>query len=181
MRKADFHKLSNFQKTVTLLKSFVFDDSSYTNKISFPKTNLADTAAGYTWQEYGSDIANLKKDSLKIQKFSQNLITGNIHLDKQKLLFFSIPFDPGWTAKIDNKEVKPLMVNIGFIGLLVDKGDHRVELSFTPRYYKLGAIISVVSLLLFLAIIVIRYLAAGKKFVWKKNDAPGENQPEMVK
>jgi uncharacterized membrane protein YfhO len=178
--KADFSKLSNNQKTITLLKSFVFDDSSFATKINLPRSNVADTAVGYTWTEYGNDIVNLKKDSFKIEKFSQNFITGNIHLDKLKLLFFSIPFDAGWKVRVDNKEVKPLMVNIGFTGLLLDKGEHRIELSFVPRYYKMGAVVSVISLILFLALVIIKFIITRKRFPSKKNDAGGEDQREMA-
>jgi uncharacterized membrane protein YfhO len=90
---------------------------------------------------------------------------GKIKPDHQKLLFFSIPFDKGWVAKVDNKKVKPLLVNIGFTGILVDPGEHEIELSFVSRFFNLGAVISCLSIIVFLVILVIKYLL-DKKASW---------------
>jgi uncharacterized membrane protein YfhO len=161
--KKDFRKISADKKQVVLYKAFVLDDSIYTNVSGFSNFQLPDTAAGFSWPEYEADINALKKDSLRISMFSQNLVRGKINVDKKKLLFFSIPFDKGWVARIDGKKIDPMMVNIGFIGLPLDKGDHEIELSFTPRYFRLGAIISLGALIFFVLLIIV------KIFVLKKN------------
>jgi len=166
--KKDFTSLSNHQKVLTLVKAFVLDDSVFKLNLNLPRYQLADTSVNYSWEEYANDITALKKDTLSIEKFSQNNIRGRINPASQTLLFFSIPFDKGWVAKIDNKEVKPLLANIGFTGLVVEKGQHQIELTFTPRLFSLGAIISVISLILFLLLIFTKYMAE-KKSSKKKN------------
>ena len=166
----DFKQLSKNQKAFTLYKAFVLDDSLYPNLKNFQKFRPADTSLNYSWGELANDASLLKKDSLKIDLFSQNLIKGKIHSEQPELLFFSIPYDKGWKATIDNKEVKPMIVNIGFTGILLDKGEHQVELSFTPRFYYLGAVISGIAVLLFLALLFIKYLPDKKKYLQKKNN-----------
>jgi uncharacterized membrane protein YfhO len=42
------------------------------------------------------------------------------------------------------------MVNIGFMGLILDKGEHTVELRYSAPLMKEGAIASAVSICLFL-------------------------------
>ena len=161
--KKDFRKLSPYQKPIVLLKAFVYDDSSYGNINELSKFQLADTSVNFTWQEYANDMANLKKDTLSMEEFGQNLIKGKIKLDRQKLLFFSIPFDKGWTIKIDNMTVKPLIVNIGFTGFMVGPGEHKIELSFIPRFYRLGAIVSCLSLIVFFIMLLIKYIVDRKR------------------
>lgn len=46
------------------------------------------------------------------------------------MLLFSIPFDKGWTAKVDGAAVPLERVDIGFMGLVLEKGEHRVELEY---------------------------------------------------
>ena len=159
----DFKKLSKDQKKFTLYKAFVLDDSLYTNFTSFSKFQLTDTSQNYSWDELARDINLLKKDSFQIELFSQNLIKGRINTGEQKLLFFSIPFDKGWKARIDNKEIKSFMANIGFMGIIIDKGEHEIELSFTPRFYYTGAMISIVAIILFTMIVL------GKLILERKN------------
>jgi uncharacterized membrane protein YfhO len=160
--KRDFRKLSNNQKPIVLFKAFVYDDSSYGDIKGFSRFQPGDTSVNFTWQEYANDISNLKKDTLNMEEFNQNLIKGKINVNQQKLLFFSIPFDKGWMIKIDNKKVKPIIANIGFTGIMVGPGEHKIELSFIPRFYSLGAIISCLSLIVFLAILLIKYFIDRK-------------------
>ena len=166
--KKDFATLSNNQKVLTLVKAFIFDDSIYKNSLNLPRYQVADTSINYNWEEYANDITALKKDTLSIEKFTQNNIRGRINPASQTLLFFSIPFDKGWVAKIDNKEVKPLIANIGFTGLVIEKGQHEIELTFTPPLFSLGATISVISLILFFLLIFMKYVME-KKSLKEKN------------
>jgi len=159
----DFQKLSNLQKYIVLHKAFVIDENNGINLSALSEFQLKDTVQNYSWDEYGKDIAILKKDTLKIIEHSQNIIKGKITLDKKKMLFFSIPFDKGWSASIDGSTIKPLLINIGFTGLLVDKGEHNIELSYTPLYFRLGAVISLIAIIIYLSLILCKYIKDLKK------------------
>lgn len=87
--------------------------------------------------------ANLKKEVLNLVKMEEDRITGNIHIANDKLLFLSIPFDPGWSAYVNGVESKIHKVNYGFSGLYLNQGDNFVELTYTPPYMKAGAVISI--------------------------------------
>jgi len=56
-----------------------------------------------------------------------------------------------------------MMVNIGFTGVLLDKGDHQVELTFIPRFYNIGKLGSLAGLILFLLIVSRKYLFTRKR------------------
>ena len=62
-------------------------------------------------------------------------------------MFFSIPYDKGWSATVDGKRADLLLINTGFIGLILEKGPHTVDLRFTPPYRMEGAVVSLISLL----------------------------------
>lgn len=82
-----------------------------------------------------------------------------------KILFFSIPFDKGWHVKVDGKAIIPMMVNIGFIGVPIAKGVHRIELSFTPLFFYTGAVISGIAIILFIGLVTFRHQRNRKKAV----------------
>jgi uncharacterized membrane protein YfhO len=168
LSKKDFQKLSQVQKMISLYKAVVVDDSLYRNFTGIAKFPLQDTSVNYSWQENENDISFLKADTLAITTFNQNSITGRIKLEKQKLLFFSIPFDEGWQIKINDKVVNPMMVNIGFTGVLINAGDHYVSLSFVPRFYKMSAIISVIAILLFIGLVIFKYMTDINKLTIRK-------------
>jgi uncharacterized membrane protein YfhO len=153
----DFKLLSSDQKRITLFKAMILNDSVYSGFANFPRFLPKDTSINFTWDEFANDISQLKKDTLHIEEFSQNRIKGKINTGQQKFLFFTIPFDEGWTAKIDGKVVKPMIVNVGFTGILIDKGQHQVVLSFTPRYYYQAAWVSIISIVLFIGLLIFIY------------------------
>lgn len=161
--KNDYNLLSGNQKKLILNKAFVLDDSIYKMLPGLSRSQLSDTSINYTWAEFGNDINLLKQDTLQMELFSQNHIKGKVYSRQQEMLFFSIPFDEGWRIKIDNKEVKSMMVNIGFTGVLLDKGDHQVELTFIPRFYNIGKLGSLAGLILFLLIVSRKYLFTRKR------------------
>jgi uncharacterized membrane protein YfhO len=149
----DFHPLSRHLKTVVLQQAFVADSSEGSGLDRFQRFRSPDSAAPYPWESYVADLAKLKEDTLTIGLFSQNHIRGTITVAKDKLLFFSIPYDKGWLAKVDGVSAKPWLVNIGFLGIPLDKGSHTVELSYTPPYFYAGLLVTIAGLLLYIVVI----------------------------
>ena len=99
----------------------------------------------------GKDIdrgKELSRDKFKIKSFKNSEIKGEINCKENSVLFFSIPYDEVWEIKLNNKVVDYYKVNIGFIGLPLSKGMNKIELSYLPPFLKIGAIISLTTLLL---------------------------------
>jgi uncharacterized membrane protein YfhO len=84
----------------------------------------------------------------------QNRIRGRVTLDKKQLLFFSIPFDVGWSAVVDGKQASLELVDFGLTGILLDKGEHSVELRFRPRFLTLGMIVSSAAMVTFVGLLL---------------------------
>ncbi|PIU19230.1 MAG: hypothetical protein COT18_08665 [Elusimicrobia bacterium CG08_land_8_20_14_0_20_59_10] len=156
MSPAEFAKLSPAAKAAALYKAFVADEDVYVEATAFPEMKAAEMPAGFLRAEYARDVERLGRETLDITQHGQNLIRGGINLASRKLLFFSIPFDPGWSAKVDGRGVKPAMVNIGFTGLFLEKGRHEVELRYEPPYLKLSAAMSLAAMLLYCGLLFLR-------------------------
>lgn len=90
-------------------------------------------------------IQQIKAESIDVTGWTATSIRGNINVTKPDRLFFSIPFDPGWSAEIDGDSV-PVNKLGGFIGVNVEQGQHVVELQYKPKGLNLGLIISLFSL-----------------------------------
>ena len=94
-----------------------------------------------------NDVQNvfesIKNDDVHIQEFSNSKLKGKVKVEKDGLLFFSIPYNKGWTLKIDGKEAQTVLVNMGFTGATISKGNHTVELEYHQPLLKMGIIISI--------------------------------------
>lgn len=105
---------------------------------------------------YEQAAEDKKEDRMNITSFSQNRITGEIESTDSKILFLSIPFDKGWSAKVDGIKTDILLADRGLMGIAVDKGKHSIELSYVPPYLYAGSIISICAVLIYL-IILLKY------------------------
>lgn len=68
---------------------------------------------------------------------------------EDQMLFFSIPYDKGWTVKIDGKKVKTKALGKAFLTVKVPEGKHKVSLTYVSSGFKEGAILSVVGFVIF--------------------------------
>lgn len=85
-----------------------------------------------------------------------------ITLEKPELVFFSVPYNKGWTAKVNGKSVDVERVSYGFMAVKADEGENVITFSYrTPGLYE-GAVISIVSAVL-LAIFVLICRKGDKK------------------
>lgn len=82
-------------------------------------------------------------------------VRGQINADESGILYLSIPYSPGWSAIVDGKQAEVLRVNQAFIGIPIDSGEHKVELTFTTPMLKVGIVVSLTTLIL---LIIMRFL-----------------------
>lgn len=171
---SDFSMISAFKKEITMMDACVIEDSTSTESlVGIERFNLNDTAHTYTFNDYFSDMEKFRQDTLKITYFSENEIRGDIKLESPGILFFSIPNDRGWHARINDEEIKPMICNIGFIGFYLDPGEHEVELTFIPPLFIPSLIASILGLVLYAGLIVLTVLKRKKRTLLSNDNTPG--------
>ena len=159
----DFKKMSPTQKDFCLLRACVIGDEDKSTFSAMKSFSLNDTNAVFSYDNYSAYVNELKKEEFKITKFSENNIVGNVTTKESKILFFSIPFDEGWAATINGKDVELYRLNCGLTGLQTQNGTNKVELTFTPRYKNKGAMVSLISLVVFIGLLLVSYLKNKSK------------------
>lgn len=66
--------------------------------------------------------------------------TAHVESPEKQIMFTTIPYDKGWTVKIDNKKVSTKDFYDGFLTFTVPEGVHDIELSFLPPGFMIGMI-----------------------------------------
>lgn len=155
MPKSEFMRLPNAKKDIVLLKAAVLDVSQEAaEKDRYQHLDASDLAQGYSINDYVTDVKERARQSLNIDHFSQNEVSGTITLDKDRLLFFSIPYDKGWHAEVDGAPADLLHVNIGFMGVALTPGKHSVTLHYQQPYFWLELSASLLSLAIYVGLLI---------------------------
>lgn len=92
--------------------------------------------------------------------FDRDYISADINLTDERYIFTSIPYDKGWKVYVNGEKVPYEKVNLGFIGLRLGSGNYHMEFRYEIPYLKVGAIISLGSLM----ILILLSLRNSKKF-----------------
>ncbi|HEV8268821.1 MAG TPA: YfhO family protein, partial [Thermoanaerobaculia bacterium] len=63
-------------------------------------------------------------------------------------------FDSGWTGRVDGAVAPLLRIDLALTGVVVPAGEHRVTLAYRPLSFRVGAIVSLASLLVLAGLVV---------------------------
>lgn len=99
-------------------------------------------------------IVNNDITKAEIQSIFSNKITSTINVDTDGYLVTSIPYDRGFIIKIDNKIVEKEIVNTAFLGTKIQKGNHKIEIIYESPLLKVGKIISILGITVFIIIAI---------------------------
>ncbi|MGN0632502.1 MAG: YfhO family protein [Oscillospiraceae bacterium] len=98
-------------------------------------------------------------------KESSDGFDAKIKLDEEKLVFFSVPYEDGWTATVNGKPVEIENVSYGFMAIRCPEGDNVIRFDYETAGLKTGKIITASGLT-----VLALYLAAS--FVYSKKKKP---------
>lgn len=78
-------------------------------------------------------------------QYNSNYMEFEFNIDQSRLMYFSIPNNPGWSIYDNGERIKALDVQGGFMGLPLSAGDHIIVFKFIPPGLKTGALMVVFS------------------------------------
>ena len=147
------------KKTFTTDNVFSFFNLGYTKEkktfnihVSFPGNSQVSfespTFYRLDTQTLTEAIQKIKEQPVTVST-SKNKVFATYDVQQDTSIFFTIPYDKGWSAYQDGKKIEIKQAQTGFMKVDVPKGKGTITLSFIPHGFITGAICSFTSLLLF--------------------------------
>ena len=85
-------------------------------------------------------------------EFHKDGFTARTDLEAENLVFFSVPYDPGFTAFVDGARVPVEEVDGGLMAVLVGAGSHRIDVRYYPKGLNICIGISSITALLLIVL-----------------------------
>lgn len=150
IKESVYDALNNTQKDFVSLSACVVPDEDVSKIKGMTEYRLQDTTAPsmFTMDLYAQRIADLGRDSMTGTTVTDTRITGNVNLPEDKMLYLSVPYDGGWTLKVDGKEQPKQIVFAGMTGVMLSRGQHSIEMVYGLRYFNKGLLMSVLGIVL---------------------------------
>lgn len=83
-----------------------------------------------------------------------DVIEGDIKVSKDGYFTLSVPFDKGFKAFVDGKEVNVEKTNVAFIGFPIEKGDHHIKIEYKAPGKSIGVLLSLVGGILMFGLVI---------------------------
>ena len=90
-----------------------------------------------------SMLAQMNDNPLRVDSISDGVVNGSISVDQDSLIFLSIPYEEGWSAKVNDQPAQ-IVDDGGFMALQVRKGSNSIQLRYTTPGKTVGLIVSCV-------------------------------------
>ncbi len=103
----------------------------------------------------GVNLPQSEGGTAAITSYSPNEVTIGAAATTDSLLFLSDTYYPGWKVYVDGQATLIYKVNYAFRGVVIPKGNHEVIFRYEPSSFSMGIKISLVSLLIATATLMI--------------------------
>lgn len=139
-----YYNIDETLRSEVLLSSLVLNESQaklygqYLEHEENPMFNLS-------YDEFSSIARDRRTSSSYSFKYDHKGFTSKIYMSEDNLVFFSIPYEKGWTAFVNGKETVIEKVDVGFMAVFAEQGLCEIVFVYNTPGLKLGAVISAVS------------------------------------
>jgi uncharacterized membrane protein YfhO len=130
IKESDFENLPILKKRDTMKNYLVVSDESLEEVIDISSTSPT--------------VESIEKSdkNLSIISHDNNHFAGKIKNRDVTLLYFSIPYDKGWTIKVDGKDTKKIIANYGMTAIILKPGQHEIDVGYRLPYLTILLILS---------------------------------------
>ena len=164
-------QFQNQNRANMMLKAILLTDEQI-KKYGHLMKNISDTEEDSTKtllfgdEYYEEDCKDLSKTSAYYFETDNYGFTAKVNRDKESLVFFSVPFEKGWSATVNGKKAEIEQVNVGFMAVKVPKGESVIRFNYQTPGLRLGLLATIGSCILFV-IYIFAFLLISRKHTSK--------------
>lgn len=152
----------NGGETVTLV--FHLDDE-------YDKGTIKLIAADHDRDVFYQIFDMLKAEQWVLEQSESTKLGGKISAEEAGIMFTSIPYDEGWSVKVDGQRVAVEKIAGAFIGIPLTEGEHYIEMRYVPQGFFAGLVLTGISAVL----LGVMYRKEKKYLRNLQEDSFGEN------
>lgn len=150
-------KISEKKKSNALMHSVLLTEEQ-AEKYSDILENAEISDSMLTKKTYLSDCEKRRNSSCSEFSTSTNGFTARIKTDRKSLVFFSVPFDKGFTAYVNGVKTDIEKVDNGFMAVVVPEGESDIKFSYVTYGLETGIKISAAAFLIILVYTLIHLI-----------------------
>ncbi|MBQ3394186.1 MAG: YfhO family protein [Oscillospiraceae bacterium] len=130
--------ISPGNRSIALLRA-IYIDEELIDKYDLPLVKIdEDTLYDYTFETFTTDVMKRRNMSSQYFKMRKDGFDCQISLKQGNLVFFSVPYDEGFTAYVNGEKAEIEKVNYGLCAVYAPAGDNQIEFRYRTPYLNAG-------------------------------------------
>ena len=180
MTETEFESITKSQRHILLCTYLVVPDdlANYYSQFMREVKNKDDNFKAANLSTYTDSVAQRRQTAADSFTYDSYGFTSVITLESPGIVFFSVPNESGWSAKVNGSETEILRATYGFMAVECKAGENTIEFSYeTPglKYGLIAALAAILLLLIYLFICNKKGIKADYKFF--RQDYYEEDKP----
>lgn len=151
----DLEAIAEEKRAAVLLRAMVLDEVDAVEHDDILNRMSPEDYSGLTENDYYIDCENRRRTAGSSFVTDQRGFTSTITLGRENLVFYSVPYDKGWSATVNGEPVEVERANIGFMAVRAPAGENTIRFVYTAPGLYAGAFLSVGGLLLLVAYLLL--------------------------
>lgn len=182
------------QRELSMLRALVVEDADVP-KVEGLLDPLPEDQRHFNEHGYMDDCLARAAVACNDFAYSASGFSAGIDTRGDRIVFFSVPYEPGWTARVNGQDAEILRVNVGFMAVAVPGGESvRIDFSYSTPGLGAGAAMTALALMGLVAYLAIcrrisepggpkppRLMRAGSVAAWAKKYSPQSRRPVTLK
>lgn len=145
---------STSYRTNLLMRALVLSNKQIEKYGSYMQP-ISNNNVQMTEEEYLQECSNRAASACNSFRYDSSGFTATISLESPNLVFFSVPYDDGWTATVNGKPADVEEVDNGFMAVAAEAGDNTIAFHYTTPGLHAGAALTAGGVILFAAYMLI--------------------------
>lgn len=170
----EYERCSEGNRHLLLLKAMVLSDEQTDRYKGIVQDKKADLSSfTFNQKEYFKDCEARKSVTCSSFTYDNQGFTATINMsgETDNLVFFSVPYEEGWSATVNGEPVEVEKVNVGFMAVKVAGGEEsNIRFTYQTPGLQEGIIISLAAVLVFAAYMLLVGRKKNKEIAQRKKE-----------
>ncbi|MDD2955560.1 MAG: YfhO family protein [Oscillospiraceae bacterium] len=179
---SDFDETSKDLRCRLLLRGVLLEQDAIVRNSDI-LTKVPDHSLGdLSEDDFREDVADRR--SMSAYSFEKDNLgfTSKINLKQESLVFYSVPYDKGWSATVNGEPVQIEKASIGFMAVRAPAGDNEIRFDYMTPGLLTGLKVSGLSVLILLGYLLLCHrltrVRPQRQVLLPLEDLSGEDDPE---
>lgn len=153
--RSQYESLAETQRELLMLKAIVLEDEDAAQYAGSLEQIEDPSTLTYTEDAYLQDCLDRRETSCASFSRDNGGFSATAESSEERLVFFSVPYEDGWSAQVNGEPAEIVKVNVGFMAVKVPAGTAEIRFNYHTPGLNAGLVITAGSALVLAAYVLL--------------------------